>query len=374
MMWGLCVVHNVLEYDYSKDHTQSVCHFSAVCMKRKIIIIIILLSVLAGAGWYIWNQQVKSIAAKDLPEGSTYTVKQTKLTETLTISGDIDAEDRVSLFFPTGGRLAWVGVKEGDYVKQYQGIASLDQRDVQKRLEQTLNTYMTTRWDFEQTKQDNKEAQYKDGDLGDRMKRLIDKAQFGLNNSVLTVELQAIAKELAYLYTPIDGIVTKVGGAHAGMSVLATATYEIVNPETVYFSATADQTDIPQLSVGQTATLILDAYEDEKLTGVVQSIGFTPKVGDTGTTYEVKIAFASSNDLLKYRLGMTGDAEFITKEKVGIFAVPLNFVKTEAKEKVVYILKDGKEQRTVVTLGEEGDDSVEIKRGVKEGDVLIIKK
>ncbi|HPA35669.1 MAG TPA: biotin/lipoyl-binding protein, partial [Chitinophagales bacterium] len=64
-------------------------------------------------------------------------------------------------------------VKEGDLVKKGQAIASLDQRELKKRLEKELNDYMTVRWDFEQTHEDYKD--YKDRYLlTDEMKRILE--------------------------------------------------------------------------------------------------------------------------------------------------------------------------------------------------------
>lgn len=341
-------------------------------MKRRIILFVVLLTAIAGVGYWVYTRNVASAqSGGKTSTANTYTVQKTKLRETLTISGEIDAQEKVTLSFPTGGKLAWVGVKEGDYVQKYQGIASLDQRDLQKRLESSLNTFMITRWDFDQTKSDNKDAQYKDGDLGDKMKRIIDKAQFGLDNSIIAVELQSLAKEYAYLYTPIEGIVTKVGAPYAGVTVGATTSYEVVNPNTVYFSATADQTEVPKLRIGQQATIIIDPYPDTTIIATVQSIGFTPRIGDTGTTYEVKLSFPENTDVMKYRMGMTGDVEFLTKEKSNVFAVPTTYVLSEMNKKYVFILKDGKKIKTEVKTGDEGDTEIEIVRGVNAGDVVV---
>lgn len=341
-------------------------------MKRRIVFFIIIVGVLGSIGYWIYskNTTTAQLGGKTAAE-NLYTVEKTKLRETLTISGEIDAEERVTLSFPTGGKLYWVGVKEGDYVQKYQGIASLDQRDLQKRLESSLNTFMISRWDFDQTKQDNKDAQYTDGDLGDEMKRIVDKAQFGLNNSIITVELQALAKEYAYLYTPIEGIVTKVGAPYAGVTIAATTSYEVVNPNTVYFSATADQTEVPKLRIGQKANIIIDPYPDDTVSATVSAVSFTPRVGDTGTNYEVKLTFPETVNVLKYRLGMTGDVEFLTKEKSNVFAAPTTYVVSEMGKKYVFILKDGKTVKTEVTTGEEGDTKIEIVRGVQAGDVLV---
>ncbi len=340
-------------------------------MKRRVIFFVIIALVVGAIVYWTYSRNASAQPGGVASKENLYTVEKTKLRETLTISGEINADERVTMTFPTGGRLYWVGVKEGDYVQKYQGIASLDQRDLEKRLQSSLNTFMISRWDFDQTKSDNKDAQYTDGDLGDEMKRIVDKAQFGLNNAIITVELQALAKEYAYLYTPIEGIVTKVGAPYAGVTISATTSFEVVNPNTVYFSATADQTEIPKLRVGQSANIIVDPYPDEKVTATITSLAFTPRVGDTGTSYEVKLGFPQSTDVLKYRLGMTGDVEFLTKEKMNIFAVPTTYVLSEAGKKYVFVLKDNKKTKTEVKTGDEGDTEIEIVRGVKAGDVLV---
>ena len=107
--------------------------------KRKLIILFGILALISGIGYYMYSQNTASAQlGKGISDGETFTVAKSTLKETLTISGQIDAEEKVTLTFPTGGKLYWVGVKEGDYVEKYQGIASLDQRDLEKRLETSL--------------------------------------------------------------------------------------------------------------------------------------------------------------------------------------------------------------------------------------------
>ncbi len=68
-------------------------------------------------------------------------VKRGDLKQELTVSGQIQASEHVILRFQTSGQLTWVGVKEGDYVKKYQTVAALDQRELQKNLTKYLETY-----------------------------------------------------------------------------------------------------------------------------------------------------------------------------------------------------------------------------------------
>lgn len=328
-------------------------------IKRKWYLVVILLAV-AGI-LYFKIQSANNGTGKETP----FKVKRQNLTETLSISGKIDATESASLRFQTSGMLAWVGVKEGDTVKKYQTVASLDKREIKQRLDKYLNSYLDTRWDFEQTKDDNNRV------LTTAVKRVLDQSQFTLNNAVLDVEIQNLALLFANLWTPIDGIVTKINSPQPGVNITpATAEFQIINPQSIYFSALADQTDVVKLKTSKEGVIIFDSYLDKEIKGTIFSISFTPKSGETGTVYEVKVSLPVDNSDYHYRMGMTGDIDFVVREKKNVLAVPYNMIKTESGKK--YVLKqEGKSKvKTFITLGEEMDDLVEIKEGISEGDVI----
>ncbi len=291
-----------------------------------------------------------------------YTVKKEVLKDTLSLSGKIEAEEKATLRFQTSGYLAWIGVKEGDEVKKYQTLASLDQREVKKQLEKELDDYQKTRWTFDQTKDDNNSI------VTTAIKRILDKSQFDLNNAVRDVEIQNLALEFSNLWTPIDGIVTKINTPYAGVNITPSqAEFEVVNPQTVFFSALADQTDVVKLITGQSGIITLDSFPDKTIAGKITSISFTPKTGETGTVYEIKITINPGN---QYRLGMTGDVEFTLSKKENVITIPLTYLKTEKTKKYV-LKKNGKETtKTFLKLGEETDDLVEVKEGLSAGDVI----
>jgi len=301
---------------------------------------------------------------------ATYTVKRETLQETLAVTGEIDASEKVSLHFQTGGRLSWVGVKEGDVVKKYAGIASLDTRQLQKTLQKYLNTYSKERRDFEQSTTDNDElAIALSTDIRDRAKRTLENAQFDLDNSVIDVELQAIAKEYSFLYTPIDGIVTRVDVSEPGTNVLVTDTYQVINPESLYFSVSVDQTEVVDLSEGQTGTITFDAFPDKKVMGIITSIGFTPKTDESGIVYEVEMTFESAG-INGYRLGMTGDVEFVLNEIENSIVVPIEYILEEDDKEYVQKQVEGRMQKIPVKIGQEYAGKVQILDGLFAGDVI----
>ena len=222
----------------------------------------------------------RNLASAREREANTYTVKRQDLVEMLSLSGEIDAKEKADVKFQTSGMLSWVGVKEGDFVKKYQVLASLDKRELQNSMSQLLNTYMKERWDFEQGVDDNKdwETRGMSDAVRDAVKRTLQKNQFDLNNSVLTVEAKDLAMKFSNIWTPIEGIVTSIDVPVPGTNITpAGAVFRVVNPKSLYFSATADQTEVVNLLTGTRGKIVLESYPDIEMDGVIESISLDRK-------------------------------------------------------------------------------------------------
>lgn len=318
---------------------------------------------------FIQNRKASKSAEKKV---NTYKVRRETLKETLSLSGEIDAEEKAVLKFQTSGRLAWVGVKEGDYVKKYQTIASLDQRDLKNRLTKYLNTYAVQRNTFEQTKDDNWNDQYALGQsIRDEAKRVLESNQYNLNNAVLDVEYQNLTVEYSNLWTPIEGIITHVDTPYPGVNITpAGAEFDIVNPKTIYLSVTVEQADVVLLEVGMEGEIVFDAYPDKTFTGVVDYISFAPKTGETGTVYQLKLILDKAAQELPLKLAMTGDVDFILSEKRNVLSVPIQFVKKDSQGDYITRERKSRKEKIYVKRGEEFDSKVEIKNGVEVGDIV----
>lgn len=338
-------------------------------MKKKLTWIIALLVVAILVGWNRFGHPTKKSTKETM-----HTVKKETIKQTLTVTGKLDAKEKITLRFQNSGLLSWIGVKEGDRVSRYQTIAGLDQTELQKTLQKYLNTYENERRDFEQTKDEYREpAQGYWGLTWDQRNdadRALQKAQFDLNSAVLDVELKNIALKYATLTTPISGIVTRVGSPIAGVNITPTQSeFEIVNPESLYLSVLPDQNEIADITASMSADIIFDSFPKEHVTGSIHSIAFTPKDGETSTVYEVDVRFPVASGL-KYRIGMTADATFTLLEKEDVLAVPIRFVKSEnGKTYVTRKTSKGKEKQ-YVQIGIESDDMTEITGGLAEGDIL----
>lgn len=330
-------------------------------IRRRIKLFIIAL-IIISAGFLLFRNstQTKSKTAESVK------VKRGNLEERLTISGTIDAQEKTTLRFQTSGRLVWVGVKEGDMVKKYQSIASLDQREVQKTLQKYLNTYKESRNSFDQT-QDNNKNQI----ISDSIKRTLENSQADLNNAVLDVELKNLSVEFANLFTPIEGIVTRVETPYPGVNITpASAEFDVVNPQTIYFAALADQTEVTNLKEVMQGNLTLDSYPDKTLSGNIKTIAFVPTAGETGTVYTVKFLVNDDNSDYRYKIGMTGDVTFIIKRKDNVLNIPIKYIKENGGKKYVLVSINGKKGNKYVTTGMETDNDVEIVNGLTEDETV----
>ena len=103
-------------------------------IKRHKILTVIIIIILAGLTFYLRPKPPKEI--------STQTVKRGDFTQSVSVSGKVDALESVNLTFQTAERLSYVGVKPGDYVKKWQTIASLDQNQLQASLRQAEQDFI----------------------------------------------------------------------------------------------------------------------------------------------------------------------------------------------------------------------------------------
>ena len=350
-----------------KNIKKSLTKFKKILEKRYKLLIILVI-VLAGAGFFFYRR-----AQANKIELTFTTPTYQNLTKTLEVSGIIDADERVSMRFAAGGKVVYLGAQEGDTVKKWQTIATIDGRDLQNRLKKDLNLYLKERYDWDQ-QLDNIE----DRTIDKEEERSVDKNQLDLDNVVLDVEYRDIGITNTVLSSPFEGVLVSSPTSVTGIQLLATDVFEIVNPATLLFKALVDEADISLINVGQNAKIALDAYEDLELYSTVNKISYKSTPSTSGTAFIVEFSIVDPTTTIdtaleKYRLGMNGDVEIILEEKNDVLTVPLVSIREEDGKSYVDVKtgEDGFEAREV-EVGLETDEDVEILSGVNENDEILI--
>jgi RND family efflux transporter MFP subunit len=307
------------------------------------------------------------IRSKSSAEVETYTIQTGSVKEELILTGAVAADKHANLAFPGSGKISWVGVTEGQKVYKGQALTSLDKTTLNAAYQQALNNYRNY-----QAAADSAIDSVKDhaNDESYAQKATRTAAEVARDNAYDAVKAAKYNLDNSTLFAPFAGIISSLPFSSPGVNVSFTdAQVEIVDLSTVYFDVSADQSEVIDLKEGQPVRVVLDSFSDRELNGKVVFISFTPKRGEAGAVYKVKVVFdASTFSETLPRIGMTGDAKFVLSQKENVLNVPPKFVNSDNEGKYVNLGKIGNKVR--VEVGIEGEESVEIVSGVKEGDVL----
>lgn len=335
---------------------------------KKIIIIIIVAIVLIGAAFYVQKRNKSRIDSTI----QTSRVERKNFVKNVTSSGKTAANKSVDLKFQASGKLAWVGVQEGDNVLAYQAIARMDVRDVQKNLEKALRDYSSERNDFEELWRITYGGKKPEQALTDTVKRILEKNQWDLDKAVLDVELKHLAVEYATLITPIAGIVTHIDTPVAGVNITpATAIFTVADPQSLVFEAKVDEIDVGSLLVGQTATISLDAFPETSFSGKISYISYTSETSSGGSTvFPVKITFDDPNFL---RIGLNGDITITVMREEQVLVIPKEAIRQNDDGNYVYRKTGNAFDRVNIVLGSQNDQEAVVKSGLSDGDVVVSK-
>lgn len=334
-------------------------------LRNKWWLVIVVIIVGIGIYWFGFRNVDEKL--------ESYNVVRDNVSSRLILSGETQAREHTIVRFQSGGLLSWVGVKAGDEVKKGQALASLDRRALKKSLEQKLNVYMATRWNFEQTASDNKDWEVKSMTDAEReaIKRIIDKSQFTLNNSVLDVELTDLSYQFAVITSPISGIVVSASPEFAGVNINPSSSgYEIVNPNSWYFAVSADQTEVVSIKEGDAVRIKLDAFEDIEIKGLVEWVSLTPDQAQTGSVYLIKVSSEEFSNLNGIKVGMTGDAEFVLGSRENVLVIPSRFYRQDAEG--FYVLVNNGNEKRYIEIGLDAGDMIEVISGLSEGDLIYL--
>lgn len=313
-----------------------------------------------------FNPQKEQITTADLKT----------INQAIQLTGKIQSANFAKLSFQTSGQLTWLGVKIGDRVKKGQIIASLDRSQLQKQFQKQMNNYLTTRWSFEDVQDKYKPIKEKSL-INDEMQRILDRTQFGLNNSVLDVEIANLAIKYSTIISPIDGLVVDLPQPQAGLAIIASQPIAtIVDPQNLYFRSEVDEEDVVKITAGQASTVTLDSFKDSPIQTIISYIAFDSLDNKASTVYEVRFPLNLSNSDLKYRLGMNGTASIITSSEPNVISVPSNAIYEDNGNKFVYKLnqQSDKKIRVNVQTGMSDDNFTQIVQGVAVGDKIVQEK
>lgn len=136
------------------------------------------------------------------------------------------------------------------------------------------------------------------------------------------------------------------------------------------------ETYIKKVSKGLKARITVEAFPDKPLTGEVTRVGVLPDsqnrwMNPDLKVYAVTVTIDSSQDWVKP--GMSSKVEIMVKRLEDVVQIPVQAVTLNEGKQVCYIAGGLKPERREIEIGEFTDDFIEIKRGLKEGERVLLR-
>lgn len=180
-----------------------------------------------------------------------------------------------------------------------------------------------------------------------------------------------LAKEGYPVVAPFDGVVANIN-VEPGDEVNAnTVVIELVDSSAFEVSAIVDEIDVAMLTVGQPATLILDAIPDRDFSGNVSSISAFAQSQSGVVSYPITVSLATPDDV-QLREGMSATATIEIELSSNALLVPSSAIGGTGNTAMIMVMVDGQPQPRLVTLGATDGVQTEVVTGLEEGDEVIV--
>lgn len=388
------------------------------------------------------------------------------ITETVSSNGKIQPEIEVKIAPEVSGEIVDLYVKEGDSVKQGQLLVRINPDLLQSDLERNRANLNNSRANYANAKARLAQLQARmKAELEPAFKRnkklygdkVISDAEFETAKSVYESAVQEIEAAQASvdaakysveasdallsqssknllrteIFATMDGIISKLS-VKKGERVVGTASMagtellRIADLSQMEMLVDVSENDIIRVSIGDTATIEVDAYPGKKFRGVVKEVANSATTSGTTSTdqvtnFEVKVRILSNSyaelmngmsaKLSPFRPGMSGTADIETDNQRGVLSIPIEAVssrsrdesksekskdKSEAdkddeekpeddnktvkkttnlkneKKEVVFLYKAGKVQMVEVETGIQDSKYIRILKGIKVGDEVVV--
>ncbi|WP_025040864.1 efflux RND transporter periplasmic adaptor subunit [Nitrosospira briensis] len=319
----------------------------------------------------------------------------------LNATGYVVAQRKAAVASKATGRVEWLGVTEGSKVTEGEIIARLENADVTAAMDQAAASVNVAKANLQQAQAelvDARAAFNRNGELLDKgfispfaydtVTARYHKAQaalrgFGAEVAVAEANHRAarIAVEQTLIRAPFDGVVltksANIGDVVTPFSSALDAKGAVVtmaDMDTLEVEADVSESNLPKVKLGQPCEIQLDALPDLRLRGMVQRI--VPTVDRAKATVLVKIRFVDHDP--KVLPEMSAKVAFLEKEmaadqRTARVAVLSDAITQRNGRSVIFLLKEGKAVETSIDTGEKIGDMVEVLKGAKAGDKVILR-
>ncbi|MBZ0298558.1 MAG: efflux RND transporter periplasmic adaptor subunit [Anaerolineae bacterium] len=199
------------------------------------------------------------------------------------------------------------------------------------------------------------------------------KASIDLENAQLNLANAQQTLEQAVLVAPFDGFVASENLTVDSLPPEDEEAITLIDLSQFIVSLSIDETDIVEISLGQTVQLAVQALADAQVTGRITYIDLAPTSSGELVTYTTEVTVDPTDAVL--RPGMSTVATIVLEELNEVITVPNRFITTDGttqQSAVTVQVAPGTYQSVPVTLGLRTLEDSQILSGVNAGQTIVI--
>ena len=197
----------------------------------------------------------------------------------------------------------------------------------------------------------------------------LDRAKARLVQAETQAKMAVLKRDDATLKAPFAGVVTDVT-VEPGELVTTAPVIGVIDMSIFTVEITVDEVDVAKVNVGQKVDVFVDALGAPTFVGTV--VRLSPQAESEQGVVSYKVTVEVTPDTRNVKAGMTASAQIITGEAKNVIAVPRTAITTVDGVHSVTVVNGTERVTQTVELGMMGDDMVEIRSGLKAGDVVAV--
>lgn len=287
------------------------------------------------------------------------TVQLSKPAIALQANGNFEPFQELSFAAEKSGRVVNVLVKEGDYVRKGQVLATIRVDQLNVDLQTAEANFKTAETDLQRY-----ENAFRTGGVTQQQ---LDQARLNLANAKSRVQQAGINLGDATIRATIDGVINTRKIEPGSVVSPGTPLFDIVNISKLKLTVHVNEAQVAQLKPGKQVKITVSVFPDKSFTG---KVSFIAAKADQALNFPVEIDLSSNpGNLIK--AGMFGTAEFDFDQQQPVLLIPRSAFVGSVNSNEVFVVKDNKATLVKLTSGRVLDNKVEILDGLQQGDLVI---
>lgn len=356
---------------------------------RRLIPFVIVLALLCAAGWWFTRPKPVAVVVHEVGRGLV------EATLSNTRAGEIEACQRTKMATIVGGRIDYLGVKEGDRVEAGQVLMRLWHGDLDARLAVNQAQLATTRQRVQEacTVADNAEreaarqaqlvrrgfvsasAEEKARTEARARRAACDTARADVATAQAQLTATETERQRLVLIAPFAGTVAKISGELGEISIPSPPgvptppAIDLIDDSCLYVKAPMDEIDAPKIRAGLPVRISLEAMAGTVFEGRVKRVApYITAVEKQARTVEVDVDFVRPDEARGMLVGYSADVEIVLDTRPDVLRVPTSALREGQR---VLVEQNGVLVEHSLRTGLSNWEQTEVVEGLQAGERIV---